>query len=343
MNIKKPTIRIIAASAGLLFLILDSKTALTGALEGINLCIYSVIPTLFPFFVLSGIITSSLSCLQIKPLKAVGKLCGIPLGMESLLIVGLLGGYPVGAQNIYHMYRDGLLNKNDARRMLGFCNNAGPAFIFGIAGCLFRSPCCAWVLWIIHIISAILVGMILPQKSHAVVSFSESYTITLIESVVRSIRALCQVCSWIVLFRIILAALQHWILWLLPDGYTPLIYGSLELVNGFHALYDIPAEGVRFMLSAAFLAIGGGCIAMQTLAVTHELGAGWYFPGKILQCLISLVLAFVTQLFLFDENHTVTDYTPFAFVFAALIVISIPYAAKFKKIVAFPREPVYNK
>lgn len=342
MKSKRNTLTAITASIGMLMLILDSKTALAGAAEGIDLCIRTVIPTLFPFFVLSSTLTSSIGGNTVAILRPIGTACGIPQGTESLLLIGLLGGYPVGAQNIYHAYNDGILNKHQARRMLGFCNNAGPAFIFGIAGGLFYAQHCAWALWGIHILSAILVGMILPEKSNVSTSPMAIKPITLSQSVTRSVKVMGEVCGWILLFRVVIAVIQRWLLWLIPDIYTSLIYGGLELVNGCHFLHYFPAEGMRFVLCAVFLAFGGTCVGMQTLTVTRELAGGWYFPGKVLQALISMILALPVQYILFDGSQRISDLTPMAIITAALVIMAVPLGAKLKKTVAFPRELVYN-
>ena len=153
----------IAASAAMLVLILDGKTALTGASEGIGICLNTLIPSLFPFFLLSILLTGALGEQDIPLLRPVAKLCRIPNGAESLLAIGLLGGYPVGAQNVALAYRSGQLSKEQAARMITFCNNAGPAFIFGILGSIFSFPAVPWLLWTIHIISALLVGISLPD------------------------------------------------------------------------------------------------------------------------------------------------------------------------------------
>jgi len=111
------------------------------------MCLESVVPSLFPFLILSGIITTSFTGVEVKILRPVGRLCGIPSGGESLLLIGLIGGYPVGAQCIYRAYETGQISKVDAQRMLGFCNNAGPAFIFGITASLFDSLIYPWLIW----------------------------------------------------------------------------------------------------------------------------------------------------------------------------------------------------
>ena len=90
----------IGGCIGLLVLILDAKTALQGARQGVELCLKTVIPSLFPFFVLSILLTSSLLGSRIPLLRPLGRLCGVPKGAESLLIPAFLGGYPVGAQSV---------------------------------------------------------------------------------------------------------------------------------------------------------------------------------------------------------------------------------------------------
>ena len=54
----------ILAALGMIVLILDAKTALSGAREGIDLCMRTVIPALFPFFIC--ILLSFLSLQQIQ-------------------------------------------------------------------------------------------------------------------------------------------------------------------------------------------------------------------------------------------------------------------------------------
>ena len=51
-------ISIVLPCAAMLALILDSKTALLGAQSGLDLCVRTVIPSLFPFFVISILLTA---------------------------------------------------------------------------------------------------------------------------------------------------------------------------------------------------------------------------------------------------------------------------------------------
>ena len=76
-----------------------------------------------------------------------------------------------------------------------------------------------------------------------------------------------------------------------PDGLEVLVTGVLELSNGFVAAAKIPSEGMRFLFCSIFLSFGGLCVGMQTVSVMDQLGTGMYFPGKILQCFISVLIS----------------------------------------------------
>lgn len=293
----------IAAFAAMLVLILDTKTAIAGAREGITLCLFTVIPSLFPFFVLSGLISSCFVGKPIPALRPLGRLCGVPNGAESLLLLGLIGGYPIGAQGVYQAYKSGQLRRADADRMLGFCNNAGPAFIFGMASALFAVPTAPLALFLIHGMSAILTGMLLPKKASAACQIVPAQALTVPQALERGVRTMGNVCGWVVLFRVILTFSQRWFLWLLPPEAQTLLSGILELSNGCVALQAIPLQGTRFLLCTCFLSLGGLCVATQTASVVKDLGMGMYFPGKLLQTAISFLLAAPLQYVLFPRDQ----------------------------------------
>ena len=297
----------ILAAAAMAAMILDTKTAMLGGSAGVELCIKTVIPSLFPFFVVSVVLTESLAGTKNKFLGILGKWCGIPAGAESILVVGLLAGYPVGAQCVCQAYAAGRLEKSDARRMLGFCSNAGPAFLFGMVGSVFQSRYAPFVLWGIHILSALLVGFLLPAKQKSVAVISSKTQISTGQAMQESVRIMASVCGWVVLFRVIISFLDRWFLWLLEKQWFVLLSGILELANGCLNLNMMDGEGMRLILASVFLGFGGICVGMQTVSVTARagLGMGLYFPGKILQTVISLLIACLAALLLYPE--TVVD------------------------------------
>ena len=279
-----------AAAIGMLVLILDGRTAADGIRQGIQICLQTLIPSLFPFFVLSGILTASLIGRPIPGLGLVGKLCHIPQGCESLLAVGFLGGYPVGAATVRTAFEEGKLTAEEANRLAIFCNNAGPSFLFGILGSMFPSAKYVWCLWSIQIISAILTGFLLggaPRKN--VSSFFGA--VNIVDSLNRGIRSMASVCGWVVLFRMVLALLGRWFLWMLDPAWTALLAGFLELSNGCLLLPNIPDPMTRFLVASVLLSAGGLCVLMQTSAVFPGLNLGQYLRGKLIHLILSILIS----------------------------------------------------
>ncbi len=304
----------------MLVLILDARTALDGAQAGVALCIRTLVPSLFPFFIFSILLTSTLRGQVFHLLRPLEQLCRIPAGSGALLAVGLLGGYPTGAQNVALAYRTGALSKQDAERMLGFCNNAGPAFLFGMVGQFFDSPQYPWLLWLIHILSTLLTALILPGAAHSGGQYQKQEPVTLAQAMDTAVRVMGTVCGWVVFFRIVIEFLERWIFWLLPQSLQIFCKGILELSNGCVLLGQITNVGLRFLLASVLLAFGGLCVAMQTRSVTAGLSTKRYFPGKLLQSSISLFLALLAQrLFPQQLRYTVSAFLELG-VLAALVI-----------------------
>ena len=279
----------IFATLGLLLLILDSKAAISSAAQGVDLCLRTVIPSLFPFFLLSGILNSSLTGTGISLLKPLGSLLGIPEGGESLLVSAFLGGYPVGAKGVADAWHRGALGKEDAERLLSFCSNAGPAFLFGMAAPLFEDPGKGWVLWMIHILSAVTVGVLLGNMKQSRIHMTPNTLTDLNEALKNALFVTAQVCGWVVIFRIFCGFCSRWFFWILPEEMQIALTGFLELTNGCLGLTSVSTEEKRFLMCSAMLSFGGVCVCLQTMSVTRGLRLRYYISGKLLQTALSLL------------------------------------------------------
>lgn len=318
MNQKKQILPAIGAALGMLALILDAKTGLQGAAEGVQLCINTVIPALFPFFVVSIFLTSTASGISI--LRPIGKRLKLPQRGESYLLLGFLGGYPVGAKSIAQGYKNGILGKADAERMLGFCSNAGPAFLFGMGACVFPKMWICWLVWLIHILSALFVGFTTPAPKLGTASPIPTGKITLAEAMKQALSAMASVCGWVIIMKVILSFLQRWVLWLFSTKTQILLSGILELTNGACRLGEISSVGLRFVLFSVFLSFGGLCVLLQTHSVLQGSGlsGACYFPGKVTQAAVSCLLS-AAVLPLFQDSSWIPK--PQTIIPAVLIVV----------------------
>ena len=316
------TLTCIAAALTMLILILDAKTALSGAVEGVQLCIQVVIPSLLPLFFLSIFLTDALSSISTGLLTPLGRFCRIPGNTPALLVLGLLGGYPTGAQSVAEAYRAGHLSKEDGKRLLGFCSNAGPAFVFAMGATQFQDPRIPMVLWLIHILSALITGRILPSfKSKITALPPKNSSISPTAAMGKTLRTLAFVCGWVILFRVLLTFMDRWFLWYFPEELRTAIHIFLELANGCAELNRITNEGLRMMLFSAGLGFGGICVLMQTVSVTGSLGLGMYLPGKLIQCVLSLLLTWLWQRMTFSDPVKNVVIIPLAAVILAAAMV----------------------
>lgn len=300
--VKKNVIYACFSILGLSMLILDSQTATKASHDAISQCITTVVPALFPFFLLSINLTSNLYSISIPLLRPLGKLCGIPKGSEHIFLIGILGGYPVGAKAVNDAWQNKMLTTQDARHLLSFCSNAGPSFIFGITGLCFPSLTEPFIIWIIQITSALLTGILLNNHGESIITETQPEKVSFIKSMDQALRVTASICGWIIFFRIIYSFIQRWFLFLLPNEIGIIISGILELTSGCLQLDMIDQTGLRFILCSVFLTFGGLCVMLQTVNVIGNLGILWYIRGKLIQTLISMLLSMMVTGIIFPEE-----------------------------------------
>ena len=108
----------------------------SGILRGISICTQTLIPSLFPFLFLSSFLVRSGACAALGrwSSSATRFLFGLPGNCAGLILMSLLGGYPVGVGMAEEMLGRGDITRGQARRMILFCINAGPAFTIASVG-----------------------------------------------------------------------------------------------------------------------------------------------------------------------------------------------------------------
>ena len=272
-------------------LILDSKTATQAGFDALQLCYRVLIPSLFPFFVFSPMMAGGNFGRVLRPLA---RLLRLPDGAESILLVSFLGGYPVGASVTAQYCRSGMLTKEDGRRMMAFCSNAGPSFLFGVGAQIFPSVWYCWTLWLIHILSAILVGTMTQGGSRYVIR-NTNRNIAMIDAVKNGIQVMANVCGWVMIFRILLRFCDRWFLWLFPKPISIFFSGLLELANGCASITALSQIGMRMVFFSAIIGFGGCCVWLQTKSVSEGVDISAYLPGKLTQAAISTLLTTFAQ------------------------------------------------
>ena len=144
-------------------LVIFSQSNLAAAKTGLSLWANSVIPSLFPFFVATELLshTNIVHILgkfltpYMKPLFHIRGEGGFAF------LMGILSGYPMGAKIAVNFREKGICSKEECERLLSFTNNSGPLFIIGTVGVsIFGSASLGFLFFVTHLLASISVGFI---------------------------------------------------------------------------------------------------------------------------------------------------------------------------------------
>lgn len=277
--------------AALGLLLARSAEAAQAVRDGLALCAGSVIPALFPFLAVSGLLTA-LDAGASPALGPLARLLGCSRAGARAFLLGLTGSYPVGARTVAQLYRRGGISRREACRLLLFSNNCGPAFILGVAGLgCFGSLRAGVLLWGVHILAALVIALALPRQAAepserpGSVPARPSLVPALIAAVRDAAGTMVYICGFVVFFLVLLRVMGR------VTGLShPVLSGAVELTQGILAL---PHTRRGFVWAAGLLGWGGLSVHGQSAAVLSgtDLPMGPYLAAKAAHAAVSVLLA----------------------------------------------------
>lgn len=311
------TISSCAAIAALIILSAAPAQASEYARRGLSLCAQVIIPSLLPFFAVSAAISAlGLPLLFGRVAEpAMRSLFGVSGACCAPFVLGLAGGYPIGASATADLVRSGAISPQEGERLLPFCNNTGPAFIIGAVGSgVFASPAFGLLLYLNHIFAAAAVG-ILFSCSHSRVSSAPDHTSFQIKSLPQLLPGCIKgaalstlnICSFVVFFSVVSGMLEWLGIFSAAAGCLSTTFGAelsfcralltgiLELGSGIGAMLGLSPSPCNLALASFILGFGSLSVHCQTLAAIEGTGmkCARHFAGRILHALISALLTYV--------------------------------------------------
>lgn len=289
-------------------LIVLPAAAAEGARSGLSVCAGVIVPSLFPFLVLSSL----LSALGLP--AALARLAGPPLARLGLppeaaapFLLGLCGGYPVGADAVARLVRAGTLSPEEGSRLLPVCNNTGPGFIVGVAGsAVFGSARVGALLYFCHVLAACTLalrpgGSARPLRAAPGAPPAPAGADVFSACVAGAASITLNLCGYVVFFSVLGALLRGaGIVSALAGALSArlgaelrwssaLLSGLLELGGGVAALRGMPASPANLALAAFLLGFGGLSVHAQTLAAVSgtKIRCARHFAGRIVHGALS--------------------------------------------------------
>lgn len=273
-------------------MIIKPQLCIESAKSAVELCLTVVVPSLFPFFICSGLFVAlGLAYWVGRALSPIMRpLFRVPGSGALAFVLGIVSGYPVGAKCAVDLYRSGECTKTEAERLLAFCNNSGPLFIMGAVGVgMLQNPQIGRVLYLSHLLSALVTGLLFRfygrdiQNSRALPPSKpqeiESVGIALGDVISGAVDTMLKVCAFVLVFSVFGALLPQ-----IPQ--RGVIYGFLEITGGIRA-WIAGGAGRTFFLPAIsfFLAFSGISVLLQVSSIVTPGGLSMfpYVVGKLIQ------------------------------------------------------------
>lgn len=319
-------------------LILFSKSNLEAAKSGLSLWANNVVPSLFPFFVITELLSSTNLIYYLGKIfnKIMRPLFHVPGEGSFPFIMGLISGYPVGGKIVSDMRIKKLCTKDEGERLLAFTNNSGPLFIISSVGIsLFGDTNTGLLLLCTHILACITVGILLAKfslsKSKNVKNASTFSTpITkqneihlkdlgslLGKSIQNATSTILMIGGFVVIFSIIISILEKTYILSFFSSFispflqfigfdklfaTPILSGIVELTNGVSMVAKIGIKNIsqNVILASFLLGFGGISVLLQVFSIVAktDLSMKKYVIGKLLQGLFAAFYTFLALKFL---------------------------------------------
>ncbi len=275
----------------LLFLFLfESDAVRDGIKEALRLSYMAVIPSVFPFAVLSGYIMGQLSQgEEIGLLRPLSRLFALPRGGATCFLIGMFCGFPLGAKCVGDGYKNGLFTKEEAERMLLFCNNTGPAFLVGGIGAMRGNSTDGWCLFFVQFLLVCSVALITRKKNDTPVSVchkNEKTSFT--QSVSSGVTATLTVVGFVLFFSACIGVAKTF----LPEPMLLPFACLFEVSTASHLASHAPYGLVYTAFAVCF---SGLSVHLQTTALLSDtnLSLKRYYMTKILLGIFASLIFFI--------------------------------------------------
>ncbi len=288
-----------AAAAAILILINPSEIS-DAVSAAVGDCLEVIVPSLFAFTALSVYLQSSgLYHAVLKPLTfPLSKLLRLDEELCAVIILGNIGGYPVGIKLLNSLVDAGRLDKNDAGRLLCCCFGSGPSFVIGIAGLrVFGSAAAGGILYAACFMSSLVMAAVVRSRGKITLK-PEPAGLRLdagcfISSVETAAKVMFTVCVMITGFAVINALLRLTGVFAAAES----LFGAIGAGENAGAILPALLEVSRLKalkpaawvmpLCAALLSLGGVCVLMQVGALAGRVPLKKFLFSRIFSAAMS--------------------------------------------------------
>lgn len=291
------------------FMLANPSYYLDSARRGLALFATSVLPSLFPFYFCSLLLTymgavKGISALGARPIKF---FYNTPKESAYILMLSMLCGYPVGASTCSELYSVGMLDAKDVKSIASFASTSGPVFILGTVGsAIFGNKAVGWIVLCAHYLASLINGLIYRRKTSndvGTLAIRVDVDNLLSQAISKSTLNMLYVGGYIVICGMLIDTLELiGIRELLSTALSPdlsqglisVIYGMIEMTRGSIECAKCASINLSVAMCASIITFGGLSITLQnyTFLSKCKMRVAEILVRKFTQCIIAFALAF---------------------------------------------------
>ena len=277
-----------------------------GIRKGIIFCVEALVPSLFLFMALASyVVKSGIAEVIERPLKGLARiLFGVSPAGLSVMLLSMLGGYPVGARCAATLYEERRIGEDEAKKLVCIAVCAGPGFLLNFVGnALLNNAQAGRILLFAELTGTVLTGVIIgrsiktkPCRPSPVKHQSGDL---LISSVTDASRATFHMCAMVV----ICAAMIGVVASVSPSPVvTDIASAFIEITTGCQRM----CGSYPLWIIAFFVGFGGISVHLQIYAGLSELPVNklLFFLCRIIQGIITALSAYI-YLMIFPVEQSV--------------------------------------
>jgi len=311
MKRKILNIIIIIITLFLLFQIIIKKSLVFNSINyALSIWVNNLIPTLFPFFIISDILINYKFTDYIP--KIFRKICkylfNINDNMITILLLSIISGFPSNARNTRILYDNGEISLDEANHILIFSHFSNPLFILTtVAIFFFNNKDLGIILLVSHYLSNFILGLLFRRYfNHNDKLTSNSKVVkndfgnVLIGAIKKSIDTILLICGIVTVFMLLSSIISNTFNFNIYN--SMLIKGILEITIGIEALSKLSLSiTYKAVIASCFLAFGGLSVHMQVMSqiVDTDIKYKYFFIGRIYQMIISGIITYLICLYYF--------------------------------------------
>lgn len=291
-----------------IMMFLFPSASFTGAVNGLLLWYNSVLPTLFPFMIISTLMiqTNTISLISRTFGTLFRHLFHISSASSFAVVGGLLCGYPMGAKITAELISSKKISDEEGSYLVSFCNNTSPIFMLsfvlintihntellipGMCIYLLSPVLCSYLFYSLYYKKRITTPKNSVSPHYTQLSFFENLDI----SIMKSIESIVQVGGYIILFSILLTLCDT----VIPgkNFFKSFLISLFEITNGITILSSVSdSTELQWILSLFIASFGGFCSIAQTSCMLKntKISIKTYTIEKLITASVTSLLAII--------------------------------------------------